>query len=151
MRSALELWIPNPVSVCLYLPLTPRTPPSIPQNQTLCKSADSSSALFRCLVLSLGGILRGTCVHITLLPHVRQERLVCTLTKVLVIFIVACCFCEWCFFFPLWCFLLFILCRLSLSLSVWGFSIYSNPTSWWFPLPLCQWMPLTEAAGSDVW
>lgn len=59
----------------------------------LCKSVGRQqlgSVPLSCAIM--GGILRGSRVHITLLPRVRQERLVCTHTKVLVIFIVCCCF-----------------------------------------------------------
>lgn len=116
------LLLPNPVCVCLNLLL------SISQIQILCKSVGRQqlgSVPLSCAIM--GGILRGSRVHITL-PHVRQECLVCTHTKVLVIFIVCCCFLR-VMFSPLWRDLLFfILCclaLLSLSLSVCGVAVLS--------------------------
>ncbi len=99
MRSALELWI-QPcfsliLSVSVWISYSPSL--SISQIQILCKSVGRQqlgSVPLSCAIM--GGILRGSRVHITP-PHVRQQCLVCTHTKVLVIFIVCCCFCEWCF------------------------------------------------------
>lgn len=146
VRSALEVWI-QPcfsliLSVSVWISYSPSL--SISQIQILCKSVGRQqlgSVPLSCAIM--GGILRGSRVHITP-PHVRQECLVCTHTKALVIFYCLLLFLR-VMFSPLWCYLLFILCCLALlsfSLSVCGllsFPSASNSTSWWFRLPLCQW------------
>lgn len=81
------------ICLCLSESLTLHVSPSLTSRRCGSVPADSSSALFRCHVLSRGGISGDRSrVHITTLPHIRQESLVCTHTKVLVIFIVCCCF-----------------------------------------------------------
>lgn len=144
------LLLPNPVCDCLNLLLS--------ISLILCKSAGRQqlgSVLLSSANVGVGwGILTGSRVHITLLLHIWQEHLVCTHTKVVVVFIAFCCFWKWrslhfgaIFFFTLCC--LALLCRLVCRFLSLPSTL--NSASWWFCHPLCQWLPLTEAAGSDVW
>lgn len=147
------LLLPNPVCICLSVLL------SISQIQMPCKSVSRQQRGSVPVVLCFRrGILRGSRVHITLSLHVVQECLVCTHTKVLVIFIVCCCFFKWRF-------LLFGAISFSFFFFFYSpprgsvvfqsdcgpFPSASDSTAWGFCLPLWQWLPRTEAAGSDVW
>lgn len=138
--------LPNPACICLNLLLP------ISWIQMLCKSVGRqqlhSVPLSRAIT---GGFSGGSRVHITFLLHVLQERLVCIHTKVLVIFIVCCCFHKWrVLLFGAISF--FILCHVALlSAGCCPFHLLQILTSWGFCLPFWQWLPWTEAAGSDVW
>lgn len=138
---------PN-LSVSVWISYSPCL--SVSHIQTLWKCAGRQqlgSVPLSCAIT--GGNLWGSRVHITTLPHIRQESLVCTHTKVLVIFIVCCCF----FTSDVQCLphlipfhsVAWLCCALP------SFPSASNSTSRWFHLPFCQRLPLTEAPGSDVW
>lgn len=147
VRSALVLWMQPcfslilPVSALLTFHLSLSL--SISQIPTLCKSVgwhQLSSVWLTCAIM--GGILWGSRLHITLLPHVRQERVVCTHTKVLVIFIVCCWLCKWCFLL-FWCELFFSVAWclsvcLSVCVSVHPPQIQPHDD---FAFLFCQWLP----------
>lgn len=98
-----------------------------------------------------GSLSGGSRVHITFLLGVLQERLVCTHTKVLVIFIVCCCVHKATCFLCGCHLLLFSFSSHSYRLRAPVLSICVRPREDSAPLhptPCSLW---TEAAGSDVW
>lgn len=157
MRSAFQLvntasLLPNPVCVCLNLLVSISLHLSHSDAVEVCQQ----TAAWLCSVVSCyhGGDFQGIpcshhfppcmCTHKNCLsfllfaappPHASRSDVVSSLVLS-----------------PTWVCVVW-LCCLSVCLHVvfLSFPPASNSASRWICLLLCQWLPLTEAAGSDVW